>query len=49
MNKRRNSRLDFFIDKLTNSIENVNSGDSFTTEIALLTRIELKTINKKNG
>lgn len=42
------SELDFEIDKLTNSIENVLSGDSFPTEISLLTRTELKNITKKN-
>jgi hypothetical protein len=41
--------LDFVIDKLTNSIENVNSGDSFPTEVSILTQIELKSITKKNG
>jgi hypothetical protein len=41
--------LDFIIDKLTNSIENVQSGDSFPTEISLLTTAELKNIIKKNG
>jgi hypothetical protein len=41
--------LDFVIDKLTNSIENVYSGDSFPTEVSLLSMIELKRINKKNG
>lgn len=41
--------MDFLIDKLTNSIENVKSGDSFPTEIALLNSEELKKITKKNG
>lgn len=41
--------LDFLIDKLTNSIENINSGDSFPTEVALLSSEELKKITKKNG
>jgi hypothetical protein len=40
--------LDFEIDKLTNSIENVITGDSFATEISLLTKEDLKIINKKN-
>lgn len=34
---------------MTNSIENVQSGDSFPTEISLLTKSELKNITKKNG
>lgn len=42
-------RLDFFIDKLTNSIENVQSGDTFPTDVSLLTLSELKSITKKNG
>jgi len=41
--------LDFVIDKLTNSIENVQSGDSFPTDISLLTDAQLKNITKKNG
>ena len=49
MKKQQNTRLDFIIDRLTNSIENVQSGDSFPTEISLLTKSELKNITKKNG
>ncbi len=49
MKKRQNKELDFVIDKLTNSIENVQSGDSFPTEISLLTNEELKYVTKKNG
>ncbi|MBY0424028.1 MAG: hypothetical protein K2Q22_00195, partial [Cytophagales bacterium] len=41
--------LDFIIDKLTNSIENVHSGDSFPTDISLLTLAEVKNITKKSG
>ena len=41
--------LDFVIDKLTNSIENVQTGDNFPTEISLLSSSELKNITKKNG
>ncbi|PWK15739.1 hypothetical protein LV89_04979 [Arcicella aurantiaca] len=41
--------LDFIIDKLTNSIENVITGDSFATEISILTNSDLKTVSKKNG
>jgi hypothetical protein len=46
---RQNKGLDFVIDKLTNSIENVQSGDNFPTEISLLTNAELKHVIKKNG
>lgn len=41
--------LDFIIDKLTNSIENVITGDSFHTDVALISGADLKTITKKNG
>jgi hypothetical protein len=47
--KRKYLPLDFEIDKLTNSIENIQSGDSFATEITLLTGTEIKSITKKNG
>jgi len=47
--KSQETGLDFVIDKLTNSIENVHSGDSFPTDISLLTKDELKNITKKNG
>lgn len=46
---RKEIGLDFEVDKLTNSIENVTSGDSFTTEISLLTKDEVKGLTKKNG
>lgn len=38
--------LNFIIDKLTNSIENVITGDSFATEISLLKSSDLKNISK---
>ena len=49
MENKVNSGLDFIIDKLTNSIENVITGDSFATEISVLTRNDLKSISKVNG
>ena len=49
MKKNRQTGLDFKIDKLTNSIENVISGDSFPTDITLISSADLKTITKKNG
>ena len=49
MNVKQQIELNFVIDKLTNSIENVNSKDSFPTEIALLSLDELKNFTKKNG
>lgn len=41
--------LDFVIDKLTNSIQNVVTGDSFRTVVTRLTKSDLKKITKKNG
>jgi hypothetical protein len=41
--------LDFIIDKLTNSIENVVTGDSFATEISVITKSDIKLITKANG
>ena len=49
MENKVNSGLNFIIDKLTNSIENVITGDSFATEISVLTRNDLKSISKVNG
>lgn len=41
--------LDFKIDKLTDSILNRISGDSFPTEISLVTKSDLKTITLSKG
>ena len=41
--------LDFVIDNLTNSIENVVTGDSFSTDISIVSNTGLKTVTKKNG
>jgi hypothetical protein len=41
--------LDFIIDKLTNSIENVVTGDSFATDISVVTLADLKNATKKNN
>ena len=49
MKKGRIIHLDFVIDKLTNSIENVKSGDSFKTDVSLVTRDEIRKVTKKNG
>lgn len=49
MKKRLDSGLNFIVDKLTNSIENVITGDSFPTSIVLLSKDELKILNKKTG
>ncbi len=49
MKKDKKIHLDFVIDKLTNSIQNTISGDSFTTEVSHLTKADLKQVTKKNG
>lgn len=41
--------LDIIVDKLTNSIENVVSGDSFPTDIYLLSFSDLKLVTKAKG
>jgi hypothetical protein len=40
---------DFIVDRLTNSIVNTISGDSFPTEVSLLVKSDLKDITKKRG
>lgn len=40
--------LDFIIDKLTNSIENVRTGDSFQTEVSVLLQNELNLVSQEN-
>ena len=49
MKKRAKIALDFEVDKLTNSIQNTISGDSFPTEVSRLTKADLKQVTKKNG
>lgn len=49
MTKSKNTGLDFVVDKLTNSIENIVTGDSFPTEVSVITRDDLKLAIKKNG
>lgn len=49
MKKRTQPGLDFIVDKLTNSIENVVSGDSFPTDIILISAKDLSLVTKKNG
>jgi hypothetical protein len=41
--------LDFEIDKLTRSIENAVTGDSFATEVLNFTKIDVKQVTKRNG
>ncbi|QDK78557.1 hypothetical protein EXU85_08005 [Spirosoma sp. KCTC 42546] len=49
MKKQPNTHLDFTVDKLTNSIQNTISGDSFATEVLRFTKADLKQVTKKNG
>jgi hypothetical protein len=49
MTKQNSYLLDFEIDKLTDSILNRISGDSFQTEISLLTKSDLKIMVKQSG
>ncbi|WP_245529091.1 hypothetical protein [Aequorivita sublithincola] len=48
MKKKENIELDFLIDKLTNSIENVVTGDSFHSVVSLVSTTDLKAVTKKN-
>ena len=49
MKKQKQIGLDFLVDKLTNSIENVVTGDSFPTDITIISNADLKTVTKKSG
>jgi hypothetical protein len=49
MKRKEKQGLDFEIDKLTNSIENIITGDSFSTDISILMANDLKKITKKLG
>lgn len=49
MKKNHESGLDFIIDKITNSIENIVTGDSFSTEVSILTMKDISIASKKNG
>lgn len=49
MKKRDEILLDFIIDRLTNSIQNTISGDSFQTEVSRFTLKDSKQAIKKNG
>lgn len=49
MKRQRQTGLDFVIDKLTNSIENVVTGDSFPTAITLTAKSDIQGISKKTG
>jgi len=48
MKKSKQNPLDFVIDKLTNSIENISTGEVFDTEIVKLTSKDINQINEKD-
>ncbi|WP_128546826.1 hypothetical protein [Larkinella soli] len=43
------TELEFEIDRLTNSVQDTVSGESFETEVHLITRTDLKMVTRKNG
>ena len=49
MKRRKQTGLDFEVDELTNSIENVITKDSFPTDITLISNADLKTVTRKDG
>lgn len=49
MKRNTEAGLDFEVDKLTNSIENVITGDSFQTEVSIYLKEDLKRTSKKKG
>lgn len=49
MKKSKPVYLNFVVGKLTNSIQNTISGDSFPTEVSHLTKSDLKQVTKSNG
>jgi len=46
---RKEYGLDFIVDQLTNSIQNVVTGDSFATEVSILAANDLSGLTKRNG
>lgn len=49
MKKSKNTPLDFEIDKLTNSVQNTISGDSFQTDVLHFTKTDTQQVTKKKG
>lgn len=47
--KREKTGFEIEIDELTNSIKNLISGDSFSTDISRITKADLKNISKKDS
>ena len=46
---RNHQYIDIEIDKLTNSVQNVITGDGFQTDVSLIDKDGLKAVTKKNG
>lgn len=46
---KKSQYIDIEIDKLTNSLENVITGDSFSTDIIMTEEPDLKSVTKKEG
>ena len=46
---KKSQYIDIEIDKLTNSLENVITGDSFPTDVVITEQNEFKVNNKKRG
>lgn len=49
MGKTKKYHLEIQIDKLTNSIENTISGDSFPTDVTIVKKTDLKTVDEIHG
>ena len=49
MATKKKYHIDIEIDRLTNSVQNTISGDSFATEVLEVEKADLKTISKTNG
>ena len=47
MRKKKKLGLEFLIDKITNSIENAVTGDSFQTEVSIINKTDSKTNSDK--
>ncbi|HVY76456.1 MAG TPA: hypothetical protein VG890_16615, partial [Puia sp.] len=41
--------LEFYIDEITNSIQEIATGNTFETEMVLVKPEEIKSLNKKEG
>jgi len=49
MKRQQKTGLDFEIDKRTNSIENIVTGDTFATDITIISISDLKTLPRKTA